>query len=108
VDIIKARYAITESCAFQIVKQDDAWVVLIGLEFNNDEMTWLPMVMWFYTEDAALKWIQSLGPLFGNEDEDIKVINGDQVTTRKRCERPEWRPYFSYGRVNRTFNTCST
>jgi len=82
VGIIKDRYAITESCAFQIVKQDDAWVVLIGLEFNDDEMTWSPMLMWFYTEDAAFKWIQSLGPLFGNEDEIVKLINGDQVTTR--------------------------
>ena len=78
--ILNDRYAFTESCAFQIVKQDDAWVVLIGLEFNDDEMTWTPML---YTEDAAFKWIQSLGPLFRNEDEDVKVINGDQVTTRK-------------------------
>jgi hypothetical protein len=69
VGIIENRYAGAESCAFEIVKQDDAWDVSIGLEFNTGEMTWIPMLMSFYTEDAAFKWVQSLGPLFGNEDE---------------------------------------
>jgi len=51
--LLKTVTPLLSSCAFQIVKQDDAWVVLIGLEFNDDEMTWTPMPMWFYTEDAA-------------------------------------------------------
>jgi hypothetical protein len=45
-------------------------------------MTWLPTVMCFYTEDVAFKQAQNLGPLFGNEDENVKIIDGDQ-TTRK-------------------------
>ena len=59
---MKDLYASTASCAFQIVKQDDVWVVFIGLDFDNDEMTWMPMLMWFYTEDAAFKWVQNLSP----------------------------------------------
>ena len=50
---MKDFYAGTESGAFQIIKQADAWVVFIGLQFNNDEMTWVPILMWFYTEDAG-------------------------------------------------------
>jgi hypothetical protein len=48
VSTIKDLYASTESCAFQIVKQEEAWVVFIELEFNSDEITWIPMLMWFY------------------------------------------------------------
>jgi hypothetical protein len=51
------------------------------------------MVMWFYTEDAAFTWIQSLGPMFGNENENVKIINGDKITTRKLEYRPQqYRP----------------
>ena len=42
------------------------------------------MLMWFYTEDAAFMWVQNLGPLFGNESENVSIINGDQTTTRNR------------------------
>jgi len=80
---VKARYASTESRAFKIDKQDDAWGVFIGLEFNADEITWIPMLMWFYTEAAAFKWVQNLGPPFGNESENVSIINGDQTTMRK-------------------------
>jgi len=41
------------------------------------------MLMWFFTKDAAFKWVQKLGPLLGNEDENVQIINGDQITTRK-------------------------
>ena len=64
-------------------------IVIIGLELNDNEITWIPMVMWFYTIDAAFKWIQGLGPLFGNENEDVKIINGDQNTSRKLEYRAE-------------------
>jgi hypothetical protein len=98
VGVIKDCYASAESCAFRIVKGDDAWVVFVGLEFNNDEMNWIPMLMWFYTEDAAFKRIQNLGPLFGNEHENIKVIHGDLTKTR-RLEYPA-EQYKSEGAVD--------
>jgi len=40
------------------------------------------MLMWLFTEDAAFKWVQKLSPLFGNEDENVQIINGGGLGTQ--------------------------
>jgi len=55
-------------------------------------MTSVPMLMWLFTEDAAFKWVQKLSPLFGNEDENVQIINGGELGTQAGRSENACRP----------------